>query len=374
MKTKKQGFIKTYFTKPFSLLKSAFGFIPQTIPFLKKQKVDLDNWSVIAREKLKDPAKANFDLGEKFLQEGKYSDAITRFKLASWFNKEYIKVYFLLGKTYLAKTKIIKAKKALQKAQDLQLQDKEFTYFQKIYLQDDFNTYPSKEQSKEYFNVFASIMDQYYLENFAHTGIDKVFDLFVTHNQKQDAKIFELGCGRGFLGQKIKQAYPDCAITGLDMAREMIDFSKELKLTKNTQEVEVINVKEEKPVQEKTIYDFLIKSDFDKFTDLNQKYDVLLSRGFLNYQHNHQEIIKKISNLLEKDGIFISYIRKALDHDNKIEIRNNLSVPFFHNFSIVSEPDFINFCKRSNLDLITKQDFTLEENSPATIFVYKKSK
>ena len=217
-------------------------------------------------------------------------------------------------------------------------------------------------------------MDEYYLENFAYTGIDKVFDLFVTHNQKQDAKIFELGCGRGFLGQKIKQAYPDCAITGLDMASEMIDFSKELKLTKNTQEVEVINVKAKKTEQDKTIYDFLIKSDFDKFADFNQKYDALLSRGFLNYQNNHAEIINKISNLLEKDGIFIFYIRKPLDHDDKIEIRNNLSVPFFHNLSLISEPDLINLCKKNNLALLTKQDFKLEQNSMATIFVCQKSK
>ena len=103
MKKQKQKFIKTHISNPVKLLKQSFSFLPKTLPFLSKQKTLLDEWSETAREKLKNPAKSNLELGQKFFAEQKYGDAKFRFKLAILFNNEYGLAYFLLAKIFMFK-------------------------------------------------------------------------------------------------------------------------------------------------------------------------------------------------------------------------------------------------------------------------------
>ena len=102
MAKKKQGFIFNNLIKPASPLRKAFAFIPEIIPFIGKQKGELDKWSEVAREKLKNPAKSNLDLGKEFFDKNSISDAITRFKIAIYMKKDYGEAHFWLGKSYLA--------------------------------------------------------------------------------------------------------------------------------------------------------------------------------------------------------------------------------------------------------------------------------
>ena len=376
MKKQKTSFIKAHFNRPVKLLKQSLSFIPQTLPFLKNQKILLDEWSEIAREKIKNPAKSNLELGEKFFIEQKYGDAKFRFKLALLFNKEYGLAYFLLAKTYLAQGVINKAVDNLAKAKKYKINHEEFDYFYQIYLQDNFNILANSQQSKEFFNHLATLMDDFYLKHFSYQAIDKVFDLFITHQQPNHHKILDLGCGNGLLGKKIKEALPQSEITGLDFATEMINISKNLYLSENQSEaaeVKIINVKnKETEAIKQPIYDFLIRSNFNKFTDISKIYDIIISRGFLNYQNNHAEIIAKIAQLTAQKGYFIGYINNIMTENALLEKRDNFSIPFFHNYNQIEFTKLNDIFIKNSFQLITKQEFALEKDNLATIFIYQK--
>jgi predicted TPR repeat methyltransferase len=375
MKKQKQKFIKTHISNPVKLLKQSFSFLPKALPFLSKQKKNLDEWSEAAREKLKNPAKSNFQLGKKFFIEKKYSDAKFRFKLAILFNNEYSLAYFFLARVYLAKGLVQKALDSLAKAQKYKINNQEFAYFYKIYIQNDFTILPHLEQSKEFFNNLASLMDSFYIEHFSYRGVEQVFNLFETHKQESHNKILDLGCGKGLLAQKIKSSFQNSKITGLDFAPEMINISKNLILATESSdnETNIINVKEpDKKTKPNSIYDFLIRSDFNKFTDFSKIYDIIISRGFLNYQSNHSEVITKISQLIIKEGYFIGYINQPLSQEVCLDKRDNFSVPFFHNYQKVEFAKLNNIFIKNSFDLITKQEFALEKDSLATIFIYQK--
>ena len=202
-----------------------------------------------------------------------------------------------------------------------------------------------------------------------------MFNLFETHKKNSQNKILDLGCGAGLL-VKHKIIFSEVEITGLDFATKMIDLSKNLTLTTDeNNETNIINVKEQdqqlnsKP---KTIYDFLIKNNFNKFADFSKQYDIIVSRGFLNYQNNHNEIITKISQLLTEKGYFIGYINNNLSQESCLDKRDNFSTPFFHNYQQIEFTKLNDIFIKNSFNLITKQEFALEKDNLAIIFIYQK--
>ena len=377
MADKKQGFIKTYFGKPYQLLKEIGSSVPKIAPFVRNRKGDLDNWSETARERLKNPALSNFDLGTRFFNEKNFKDAVTRFKIACFMKKDYAESYFMLGRSYLALGKVNKAVSNFDKAATYKCDHKEFEYFSKIYLKDEFTVYPSDNLKKEYFSHLSSVFDEYYIDSFNYQGIVKSFDIFDNHNEKQNPKILELGCGVGKLGNTIKDSYHDASITGVDSNADMVNYAKELECPIKEKETVVIDLKQKNKPEENhshiSVYDYLIKTDFNNFDDFSKKYDVVIARGFFHYIDEYKKVIGNISKLLNKGGLFIHYARNPLEKEDYQIIRNDFSFPFYNNFRFQDEKAFTAECKKKSLKLLAKQEFTLEIKYPATIFVYKKS-
>lgn len=376
MATKKQGFLRTYFAKPLSVTKNVVVAIPSLIPFLKNQKIQLDKWSEIVRQKLKNPALSNYVLGEKFFAEEKHSDAITRFKIACYMKKDYAQSYFMMAKSYLSTGKLDKAIASLKKAQEHKLKGKEFSYFCDIYLKDNFKSQPDINVRKRYFDSIAAVMDEYYIENFSYEGVSKINDLFAQHTTQKTKNILELGCGNGLLAANIKEAYTDLSITGLDSSKDMINNAKLFKTIANQKDVTVLDLKndtEEKTDKEISVYDYLVTADLNDYDSGGTKYDAVLARGVFNYIDNYDDAIARISKLLKSKGIFILYLRKELDQEDYQNIRDDFSFPFFSNFVIHDTEQFVKSCKKHAITLVTKQDFTLEIKYNATALIFKKS-
>lgn len=375
MATKKQGFIQTYFGKPISTVKQMVLSVPKFIPFTKNKKIELDKWSKTVREKLKNPALSNYSLGERFFQERKFGDAITRFKIACYMKKDYAQSYFLLAKSYLAISKNQKAILNFEKAKNYGFSSEDANYFYAIYLDNNLKLQPNNQLRKAYFDCISLILDEYYINNFNYLGIEKICDSFKSHNKKKSTKIIELGCGNGMLGKAIKTSSPAVSLTGLDYATDMIQKAKLLKSVEYENDIEVIDLKNTPSEQntEISVYDYLIKTDLKNYNQTENKYDAVLARGIFNYIDDYSNIIQNISKLLNNNGLFILYLRKPLDEEDYQYIRDNFSFPFYSNFVIHEIPKFIKYCEKQSMKLISQQDFTLEIKYSATILVFNKA-
>ncbi len=73
-------------------------------------------WMAQARERLRDLPKTNFDLGCDFADQGKWMDAIFRFRIAAYFQPEYPQVWYNLGCCYFRSGRPNQARAALVKA------------------------------------------------------------------------------------------------------------------------------------------------------------------------------------------------------------------------------------------------------------------
>ena len=236
--------------------------VPKFIPFTKNKKIELDKWSKTVREKLKNPALSNYSLGERFFQERKFGDAITRFKIACYMKKDYAQSYFLLAKSYLAISKNQKAILNFEKAKNYGFSSEDANYFYAIYLDNNLKLQPNNQLRKAYFDCISLILDEYYINNFNYLGIEKICDSFKSHNKKKSTKIIELGCGNGMLGKAIKTSSPAVSLTGLDYATDMIQKAKLLKSVEYENDIEVIDLKNTPSEQntEISVYDYLIKT------------------------------------------------------------------------------------------------------------------
>lgn len=91
----------------------------------------------------------------------------------------------------------------------------------------------------------------------------------------------EIGCGPGTWTKVLLKKYPKSKITCLDLSKEMISQFKKTIKSKNV----------------KTIISGFLEQDFK-----SQKFDFIFSSRAIEYIPNKQEVIKKIYNLLEKNG------------------------------------------------------------------------
>ncbi len=73
-------------------------------------------WLKEARERLRDLPKANYDLGYGFAQQGKWFDAVFRFRVTLFLNPNYPQANYNMGRCYMRMGKTAAAKAALLKA------------------------------------------------------------------------------------------------------------------------------------------------------------------------------------------------------------------------------------------------------------------
>ena len=77
---------------------SIFGFVNEAEAFLRTTFYDQPKaWLIDAREKARDLPKTNFELGCYFADEGKWHDALFRFRMTLYFRKDYPQALYNLG-------------------------------------------------------------------------------------------------------------------------------------------------------------------------------------------------------------------------------------------------------------------------------------
>ncbi|MDA3968929.1 methyltransferase domain-containing protein [Helicobacter ibis] len=100
------------------------------------------------------------------------------------------------------------------------------------------------------------------------------------------SSILDLGCGPGNSTTLLAQTFKDSKILALDNSQDMINKAKNLKLKNCTFEL----------------------CDIDKNLNTTNKYNLIFTNASIHWIKNQTKLLKNITNMLEKNGIFAMQI------------------------------------------------------------------
>ena len=178
----------------------------------------------LARERMKDLPKTNYDLGYKFANEGKWMDAIFRFKVTLYLNPNYPNANYNLGCCYMRSGKMSEARSAFLKALKLNPANQDATF---MLASLDPNAVPAERRPTRmpldmvtsFFSAQADGYDIAEANNRYQAG--KVIHDLVKPQLKTEAPVvLDLGCGSGIAARPWRAAAT--SIRGVDVTPSML--------------------------------------------------------------------------------------------------------------------------------------------------------
>jgi len=356
-------------------------FVGNLIPTSQKVyslgKKEFSNWLDEARIKIKNPANTNAELGHYFYGIGKISDALFRFKLANFMHSdpEYL---LYIGKSYYSLGKIKKSTAYLQDYYKTTPSSKEALYFLSLIDKEYKETPPTNLLIKESFNIFSSYFTKFYTENINYLGDIKICDAFCKElkDKSKHLNILDLGCGNGLIGERVKESLPDISITGIDFAKEMINYCQDLEYTPpsaiNNDTKEIIQNQNIPQTSRKT-YDILINDDFCHYVELKApKYQYILSRGLINYTTSLNKFFTNCAKSLDEDGKLFFYSKEKISPEIEEEVTQDRYFPYYLTPIYHSPTAILDGIKKANMTIISSTPFEVEQGINATLYVVKK--
>lgn len=197
------------------------------------------------RERFENIHQSNFELGERFANEGKLNDAMFRFKIAVRFKPDFGRAWYQLGVTYLRMGKAGLAKQALRKAMSLLPHDAEVAYMLATI---DINAVPAPDR--------PSRMPQGMMENF-FTHIATYYDQLEAKNQYQGPQIaveklrpylpatsgltvVDVGCGAGHAARLWRKVASQ--LVGVEATRAMAEQAVRSKTADDVQVFDAVHL------------------------------------------------------------------------------------------------------------------------------------
>ena len=188
-------------------------------------------WIDQAWNKAQNLPKTNYDLGIKFEEQGRHRDAIRRFKMALWLDKEMHEVHFPMGMCYAALMQQEKAIEHLRVALSYDAQNEKAWF---ILATLDLAQVPEahrprtmpRDIAEPYFDNFALTYDASQTEQryqghvIAAEWLGKFLD-----GARLDYELMDLGCGTGLVGQVMHARM--AKVIGVDVSRMMAMIASE---------------------------------------------------------------------------------------------------------------------------------------------------
>ena len=177
---------------------------------------------------------------------------------------------------------------------------------------------------------------------------------------------------------KLREFSSDFSITGLDFSKKMIEISKNHEyniadvIKKDSNEI----IQNNKNLQKESIqksYDILVNDDFYNFSETKKpKYQFILAKGFLDYTYSLKKFFETSYNILDKKGQIILFSRCKIDDKVEIKLKKERSFPFYLVPYCHSEASIKNAAKNAKFEVISCEEFELESDVDANIFVIEK--
>lgn len=376
MSKKKSGFLKSRLSQLGQTKDFVSAIFKDTSKIAGDGKKEYKGWVSQAREKIKNPANANFELGKKFYHETQLSDASMRFKLALLMNNELKDANFWLGKTYLAKGDYPTANKYFKIFAENSEKTKHLSYFLALTAEDTKIPFPDHELIKEYFSLFSNFFNESFTRSFNYQGISATYERidakYTDHNK--ELNILEIGCGTGLLATKIKANYKNVHITGVDFCPEMIDLCKKQKINKELiKDHDIIDLTQEISSEDVHVYDKLVKKDFfEHIKNEDTNYDLVICRGFLHYCSNLKGFFKESAKLLNKNGSLIFHVNKPYNKEQKQELFKKNSYPFYLEIRSHTKTSIEKSGKDAGLAMDYAEAIEIEQNIKSNLYLFEK--
>lgn len=270
----------------------------------------LDYFSV-TREKLKDLRKTNIELGLYHYENGSLNDAISRFKLIKIFFKNIDIADYYIGRSYVESTRFVKALPFLEsylKSSDKSMQvEAQYSY--------DLATENYKNITKipnsivrRIFNSLSSRYNAMYIR--PGCSQDALVTMFADYAAQPDSQftgqftVLDLGCGTGYVAEKIKAVYPMAKIIGVDISDKMTQICAKMRTIANL------------PVFSE-IYEGEAVAFTASSTVAEGSVNVIIASGLLDYLCDVTPLMQNMSKLLADTGIvLLSFVIADNTKDN----------------------------------------------------------
>jgi predicted TPR repeat methyltransferase len=261
--------------------------------------------------KMQDLVGTNYDLGLHHLKQGNISDAIMRFKLILYFQKNHLYARYNLSRSYIFNSENDKAIKHLK----ICLEQK-FDFMEAQYLLSTIDTsYPKPSMIplsiiEDYFNDIAEDYSQEYIIKKNYLGPQSLYSFLaekVDINKLSNIEVLELGCGIGNSGNYFREKLQIANLTGVDITNSMLIIAKKLN------------------IGDKPVYDFLIKNDIESYLNIaNKKFDLIIAVYSLHYISDLAATLSKCKNLLSGSKIIAFSVQKS-KNDEEFAFNSSMS-------------------------------------------------
>ncbi len=178
-------------------------------------------------DKLKDLPETNYQVGQMMVMRGAVKDAVFRFRIALWFDKNHLASHYALGCCYIDLGNKEKAAQHLVRALQIKPAYEEARFMlarirPDLVPADQRPKYMPTNMLMDYFTVLAPHYDdrqevgQYNGPNLVEHYLNAELD-----ERRVDYHLLDVGCGTGLIGARLRERMQ--YITGVDLCRPMLE-------------------------------------------------------------------------------------------------------------------------------------------------------
>jgi predicted TPR repeat methyltransferase len=240
-------------------------------------------------------ADANFEIGKRMADSGRFTDAILRLKLCLWLRANHTQAHAMLAHCYIAQEKPNKALPHLQQAINLNPQDERSVYMLATL---DASLVPAALMPRsmpyslmvEYFNSIAEQYEfmqqaqQYRAHLYADQAVWDELD-----RRRHDYAVLALGSGTGLCGQLLAEYAED--LVGVDFSHKMMDIARMKRRPDG-----------------RRIYQSLVYQDVRNYflqSPPEAYFDAVVACHVLNYIGNIHPVFDGIAKVLKPQGVAV---------------------------------------------------------------------
>ena len=252
------------------------------------------------REKSKDLAKTNTELGFSYLQQGHINDAVFRFKMALRFNKEYAPAFYGLGSCRYTEDNQEEAADFFRKTLAI---DPDYVEAQYMLAMQGGGILPLKmpvSLINEKYSPIAEEYNKYYVGDLNYQAHELVCDAVIDALEDKETKkdILDLGCGTGLCGQLFRERKIAQSLVGVDINADMLNQARAMEFNY------------------KPVYNSLEQQDYMEYLkQAEKKFDVILGACSLHYHKALSDIFGLCKAALSSGGLIGIAVAKSNDKD-----------------------------------------------------------
>ena len=243
--------------------------------------------------KHRDFIKNNLELGISHFHKGNVQDAVFRFKLVTWFDKEHAEGWYWLGRSLLRDGKKSQALEVLQKTKLLKPDREDTSYMLAVAMgaSTPQGQLPKRMPPSLVKEHFEGIAGDYLatIEVGQHKGHELVADAAraALVPGRMDHVVLDLGVGTGLCGVRLRDV--SAHITGIDISSKMLEQAMRAQ-----------------DANGKKLYDALVHREAHDFLSAaaDGAFDVVLAAGVVDYIGELDALWQQVGRCMKHGGIF----------------------------------------------------------------------